>query len=226
MSDDAPKSSDDLVEAEVNAIRDPDLVASRREQLLDAGLKLFLEKGFASTTIRDICARSGVNQASIYDYVANKQDILRRLLNRVWFRPNALGMAEQLSAPDAPELRDMLREFFSRGWTENREGTLLAYRAVPHLDAADRKTLREREERLMAALSAYLRARGGLAADDPRVEVTANFILFANAFAPMRDWLMKDIDDALVLEATIDGMVAMIDRLADPITPAPERPTP
>ena len=168
MSDDAPKSSDDLVEAEVNAIRDPDLVASRREQLLDAGLKLFLEKGFASTTIRDICARSGVNQASIYDYVANKQDILRRLLNRVWFRPNALGMAEQLSAPDAPELRDMLREFFSRGWTENREGTLLAYRAVPHLDAADRKTLREREERLMAALSAYLRARGGLAADDAR----------------------------------------------------------
>lgn len=220
---DAPRpSDDDLPEAEVNAIRDPDLVASRREQLLDAGLKLFLEKGFASTTIRDICARSGVNQASIYDYVANKQDILRRLLNRVWFRPNAVGMTERLAAPDAPELRAMLRDFYAQGWTANREGTLLAYRAVPHLDAADRATLREREERLMAALSAYLRARRGLAPDDPRVEVIANFILFANAFAPMRDWLMRDMDDELVLQAVIDGMVAMVDRLAEPISPPPE----
>lgn len=226
MSDDAPKSCADLPEAEVNAIRDPDLVASRREQLLDAGLKLFLEKGFASTTIRDICARSGVNQASIYDYVANKQDILRRLLNRVWFRPNAVGLPEQLAAPDAPDLRAVLTDFFRQGWTANREGTLLAYRAVPHLDAADRKTLREREERLMAALAAYLRARGGLAQDDPRIEVTANFILFTNAFAPMRDWLMRGIDDDLVLQATVDGIVAMVDRLADPISPAPERPAP
>jgi AcrR family transcriptional regulator len=219
LTDDAPKSCADLVEAEVNAIRDPELVASRREQLLDAGLKLFLEKGFASTTIRDICARSGINQASIYDYVANKQDILRRLLNRVWFRPNAATMAERLAAPDAPELEDMLRGFLSQGWTANREGTLLAYRAVPHLDAADRATLREREERLMTALAAYLRARGGLPADDPRVEVIANFIMFANAFAPMRDWLMRDMDDELVLQAVIDGMVAMVDRLARPITP-------
>ena len=38
---------------------------------------LFIEKGFAATTIRDICSKSGINQASIYDYVLNKQDILR-----------------------------------------------------------------------------------------------------------------------------------------------------
>ena len=77
---------EDLAEAKVNAIRDQDLVDKRRNQILDGALALFLEKGFASTTIRDICAKSGVNQASLYDYVANKQDILRRAMNRVWFQ--------------------------------------------------------------------------------------------------------------------------------------------
>jgi AcrR family transcriptional regulator len=212
MVDPDPPSGADLVEAEVNAIRDPALVAARREQLLDAALELFLEKGFASTTIRDICARSGINQASLYDYVANKQDILRRLLNRVWFRPDAEFAPP--AGPDAPPLADVLRDFFARGWAENRKGTLLAYRSVSHLNAADRAILREREERMLAALSLYLRVRGGLASDDKRVEVMANFILFANAFAPMRDWLMRDIDEDLVMETVIDGILAMVDGLA------------
>ncbi|HCI11288.1 MAG TPA: TetR/AcrR family transcriptional regulator, partial [Alcanivorax sp.] len=53
----------------------------------------FLEKGFDATTIRDICARSGVNQASIYDYIANKNDILRRLLNKLWFAQDVPTLA-------------------------------------------------------------------------------------------------------------------------------------
>ncbi len=75
-----------LAEAEITSVQNQSLIQSRREQICEAALSLFLEKGFAATTIRDICARSGVNQASIYDYIANKNDILRRLLNQLWFR--------------------------------------------------------------------------------------------------------------------------------------------
>ena len=94
----APVKKEDLAEAEVNAIRDQDLVDKRRNQILDGALALFLEKGFASTTIRDICAKSGVNQASLYDYVANKQDILRRAMNRVWFRRKGGTLGEKMAA--------------------------------------------------------------------------------------------------------------------------------
>ena len=92
----------DLAEAEIHAIRDKDLVEARRGQILDASLALFLEKGYAATTVRDICARSGVNQASLYDYIANKQDILRRLLNRLWFNRDLEGLADRLGADPAP----------------------------------------------------------------------------------------------------------------------------
>ncbi|MFV0474258.1 MAG: TetR/AcrR family transcriptional regulator [Pikeienuella sp.] len=206
----------DLVEAEVNAIRDATLIETRREQLLEASLSLFLEKGYASTTIRDICARSGVNQASIYDYVANKHDILRRLLNRLWFRPNSRTMPERLASPEKPPFDQILREVLAEFWTERREGTLLAYRAVPHLTAQDRRVLREREQALLGALTAYLRAETGAAEDDPRVESTANFIIFSYAYAPLRDWLTREVDQETDMETVIFAIMAMVERLRQP----------
>lgn len=209
----------DLVEAEVTAIRDASLRESRRDQLLDAALELFLEKGYAATTIRDICARSGVNQASLYDYVANKRDILRRLLNRLWFRPEGESLPERLTR-DAP-LAELLAEHFRDTWRSRRKGTLLAYRTVPHLTPEDRRTLQIRERRMMAAVAAELRRRTGLPEDDPRAEVVANFIIFANAFGPLRDWLTREVDDELVLRTVAAGIAAMVETLREP----PPRPS-
>lgn len=207
----------DMAEAEVNAIRDPVLVEARREQLLDAARRLFIDKGYASTTIRDICAGSGVNQASLYDYVAGKHDILRRLLNRIWFRPgDAPTMKERIEAPDRPDLRGVLRSMIIDGWTSHREGILLAYRTVPHFSQEDRRALRAGEEQIIETLAAYLREQRGVAEDDRRAEIIANFIVYVQAFGPLRDWLMRDLDDALVLDTIVDGMMAMVDTLSQP----------
>lgn len=208
-----------LAEAEINAIRDPARVELRRDQLLDAALELFIEKGYASTTIRDICARSGVNQASLYDYVANKHDILRRVLNRLWFRGEAKPMAEELADPARGSVKAAVGRILARSWKKKRLATLLAYRSVPHLDAEDRETLRLREERLLRTLAAQLRAESGAAEDDRRPEIVANFIIFANAFGPMRDWLTRDCDEALVLDTVSGGIAAMIEDLKTPPKP-------
>lgn len=209
-------NGDNLAEAEVNAIRDAGLIETRREQLLEAALALFLEKGYASTTIRDICARSGVNQASIYDYVANKQDILRRLLNRLWFRADGAQLSERLAAPDRPAFDAVLRDFIADGWGARREGTLLAYRTVPHLDAEDRRVLRERERTLLGALARHLRAETGAAADDHRVEAVANFIIFTAAFSPLRSWLTKEVAPETNLDMALCAIMAMVERLRLP----------
>ena len=65
-----------LLEAEVDVIQNKILVEERRDQLLDAAQDFFMDKGFASTTIRDICRKSGINQASIYDYVFDKSHLI------------------------------------------------------------------------------------------------------------------------------------------------------
>lgn len=205
-----------LAEAVVDTVQDEALIRTRRDQICDAALELFLEKGFASTTIRDICARSGVNQASIYDYIANKNDILRRLLNKLWFRRDVPTLPERLDqAGDAP-LEETVGDYFRDTWSKKRKGTLLAYRAVPHLQEHDRKALRAREEAVIAAMAARLRDRTGLPKQDPRAEVIANLILFIAAFGPMRDWLLQDVDDELILRTVATGVAAMLEQLAEP----------
>ena len=199
----------------MNAIRDPDLVDKRRNQILDGALALFLEKGFASTTIRDICARSGVNQASLYDYVANKQDILRRSMNRVWFRRKGATLGGKMAAAtNEDEFETAVMEYYRREWAHNREGILLAYRAVPHLTEEDRQTLRDREERVLQDLSSYLHSHCNLAEDDPRPRIIANLLIFMHAFGPFRGWLMRGHDNEEVERTVARAIRAIIRDLA------------
>ncbi|WP_088632206.1 TetR/AcrR family transcriptional regulator [Phaeobacter sp. 22II1-1F12B] len=201
-----------LEEAEITNVQDKALVMSRREQICDAALELFLEKGFASTTIRDICARSGVNQASIYDYIANKNDILRRLLNQVWFRQDVKTLPEILEDTSIP-LEEVFIGYFRETWSKKRNGALLAYRSVPHLLSEDRHAMRIRELALIKDIADQLRRRSGKELDDAEIEVLANVLLFLSVYAPMRDWLSRDIPEETVIRTVAIGAAAMVREL-------------
>lgn len=201
-----------LEEAEITNVQDKALVQSRREQICDAALELFLEKGFASTTIRDICARSGVNQASIYDYIANKNDILRRLLNQVWFRQDVKTLPEILEDTSVP-LEEVFVGYFRETWSKKRNGALLAYRSVPHLLSEDRHAMRIRELALIKDIADQLRRRSGRELDDAELEVLANVLLFLSVYAPMRDWLSRDIPEETVIRTVAVGAAAMVREL-------------
>lgn len=57
-------------------IKDPGLVAQRRAEIINVATRLFLERGFHKTSIRDIARACPFNLASLYMYVASKEDIL------------------------------------------------------------------------------------------------------------------------------------------------------
>lgn len=211
-----------LVEATVDGVQDTALTEMRRNQICDAALELFLQKGFDATTIRDICAKSGVNQASIYDYIANKNDILRRLLNKLWFRPDVPTLAERLDQNSGATFEENVTTYFRDTWSKKRKGTLLIYRSVPYLQEDDRRAMRARDQAVIDALALQLRERAGLADSDPRAAVIANLIIFLAAFAPMRDWLNRDIDNEVILRTVTAGVVAMVDQLAASDAPPPD----
>lgn len=52
----------------------------RRQNILNAALNLFIEKGYYHTSIRDIIASSGVGTGTFYNYFIDKEDILKNLL--------------------------------------------------------------------------------------------------------------------------------------------------
>ncbi len=56
-----------------------------RKQILDASLKLFSEKGFARTSVRDIAQAAGITDAAIYYHFASKRDLFEALIEERGF---------------------------------------------------------------------------------------------------------------------------------------------
>ena len=54
---------------------------ARRRQLIETALRLFSEKGYRDTTVRDIARAAGVNEALLYHYFRSKADLFRAVLD-------------------------------------------------------------------------------------------------------------------------------------------------
>jgi AcrR family transcriptional regulator len=59
------------------------LIAARRNQILDAATQVFAVRGFHRTTIRDIARTAGVADGTIYTYFASKQALLLGIMDRL-----------------------------------------------------------------------------------------------------------------------------------------------
>jgi len=72
-------------------IRDSDPAAKR--EILRAAMKLFSERGFAATSIRDIAKESGYTNPALYKHFASKEELALQLFDichrRLWARCNA-----------------------------------------------------------------------------------------------------------------------------------------
>lgn len=82
------------------------LIAARRNQILDAAAHVFAEKGFHPTTIKDIARHAGIADGTIYNYFENKTALLVGILERM--REQAI---QQMPPPpaDLSDLRSLLR---------------------------------------------------------------------------------------------------------------------
>jgi AcrR family transcriptional regulator/NAD(P)-dependent dehydrogenase (short-subunit alcohol dehydrogenase family) len=56
-------------------IKNKTLVEQRRRQIVLAAIKLFSEKGFHKTTLRELAEEAQLSYGNIYDYVGSKEDI-------------------------------------------------------------------------------------------------------------------------------------------------------
>ena len=88
------------------------LATARRTQILDAATRVFASKGFNHATIRDVAQDAGVADGTIYNYFANKTDLLFGLLDRLndtERRPASLAQATE--APFGDYFRDYFRAY-------------------------------------------------------------------------------------------------------------------
>lgn len=60
--------------------RTPKVVEDRREQIIDAAMRVFAQKGYVRATNRDVAREAGITTGLIYYYFKSKEDLLRAAL--------------------------------------------------------------------------------------------------------------------------------------------------
>ncbi|MEU8486713.1 TetR/AcrR family transcriptional regulator [Streptomyces sp. NPDC048641] len=86
----------------------PDSGLTARDELLTAAAELFTTLGYAATTTRAVAERAGMRQATMYHYVAGKEDLLAELLEST-VTPS-LELARRLLADEVTAAEDRLWE--------------------------------------------------------------------------------------------------------------------
>ena len=88
----------------------------RPDELLEAALHIFAERGYANTKLEDIAAKVGVTKGTIYHYFATKEELLLRAIEHYHdhaFQPLEEVLREQ-RGPVSVTIRRFLRRAFGQ----------------------------------------------------------------------------------------------------------------
>ena len=159
-----------------------------RDRILSAAARLFHERGYRTTTVRDIAKEVGILSGSLFHHFQTKGEMLLEIM-----RDAALSVcirAEAIIEHDRPPvdlLRDLIRLEFDSITHENRRhyhGVLFfEWREVPQADRAEFWQLRKRYKRSWMQVLAQCEAAGRL-----RCETHAASLILHGALRNAMTW--------------------------------------
>lgn len=89
---------------------------TRPQELLDAALALFVEKGFAATRSEEVAHRAGVSKGTLYLYYPSKEDLFKAVVRQNLSRLIAEGqeVVDAFAGSTSSLLRELMREWWQR----------------------------------------------------------------------------------------------------------------
>jgi TetR/AcrR family transcriptional regulator, regulator of cefoperazone and chloramphenicol sensitivity len=111
-----------------------------RDRILEAAGQIFAERGFESTTVRDICQAAGANVAAVNYYFGDKERLYVEAVVRAhrWRLDQAQLPDWDASTPPREKLADFIETFFRRvlGGPDDTWRTRLVMREIMQPSAA------------------------------------------------------------------------------------------
>jgi AcrR family transcriptional regulator len=87
---------------------------ARPEELIEAALAVFGERGFRQTTLEEVAARAGVSKGTVYLYFASKDDLFRAVVKQKVV--TLLEPAEAMARTHAGTAVELLTKLVHRMW--------------------------------------------------------------------------------------------------------------
>ncbi|PWD49376.1 TetR family transcriptional regulator [Serinibacter arcticus] len=186
--------------------------AASRALLEEAACELFLEQGYAATSVADVTLRAGVSRSTFFNYFDTKSDLLWTGVDE-----QVAALAARLAAPGGADLAGVDRELRTFATALGPDNVALAFSQESVMGLGD--DLREAAVRRLADVrdvaSAALRAAGV-------PELTAEVLGAARAgalLAAVRSWSLRG-PGRVALADVLEEALAALDGAAVPADPA------
>ena len=170
------------------------LVENRHQQIVDGACKIFFEKGYHPTTIRDIAKACGMSMGQLYHYIRSKDDVLyliHKHMHKVWYDYLKRSNLEQIDDPiqKFTEALNQILQF----QIENKKLIQFVYSESKYLDKKHFKVVLEMDYKnvigfwrgLLEEVNKTKSVKGDL-------DILASLIAFTLVFLPLRGWTLRD----------------------------------
>jgi len=145
-------------------VQAPALPDGTRNKLIDSAGQVFAESGFQAATVREICARAGVNIALVNYYFGDKLELYAEVLRQSIgaSKDGLVQKALQSAAPPEAALREMILAMVHRIYRADRPGwhfRLMVHelaQPTPAMAAVIDETMRPVYERICGLIGAML----------------------------------------------------------------------
>ncbi len=170
-----------------------DKVEQKHDQIVEGASKVFLEKGFHPTTIREIAEAAEMSLGQLYHYVSSKDDILF-LLHRKLQIDFSKHMDKQSIADEDPvvELTNALAHSQSL-MVNNRNLFQFIYRESKYLSKKHLQVVLQMDDKNIVEywrrLVERIKQHRNINLD---TNFSANIIAYLTVFIPMRGWNLQD----------------------------------
>ncbi len=178
----------------VTQVKNSDLVEEKHLQIVQAASRLFTQKGYNKTSLRDISHESGINLSYIYKYITTKDDILYLFYQYIAKKLRNLfneASNEEFIHP-AQELKFTLKVLY-QGLLEMNEEALTMYTECRHLQKDSLLTVLSEENKFVASIEDLVQrgvSQGYFKTKDSFM--AANIITYMLVFYPLRGWNFRD----------------------------------
>lgn len=168
-------------------------IEKKHAQIVQGASRVFLEKGFHPTTIREIAEAAGMSMGQLYHYVSSKDDILFLI-----HRNLQIGFFEHMEKQSLPDndaivaLTCALRQS-QLFMIENNKLFQFIYRESKYLSKKHLQVVLQMDDKNIVE---YWRRLIELIKHQENLEIDTNFaanlITYLIVFIPMRGWNLKD----------------------------------
>ena len=176
-------------------VKNPDLVAKRRRQIVDAAVKLFIKKGFHKTTTREIAKAAGISIGLLYEYVKAKEDVLYLVCEAIHQEMERRLKDRLIEAENGARALTAAVETYFQVCGQMSDHILLIYQETKSLPKESMRYVLAHDERIEAIFAGLLRkgAKDGSLRQLSRQQinlVAANITVMGHMWT-FRNWSLR-----------------------------------